>query len=187
HGCVQLARVPVGSGMQLSNTGCELGCEIWNNWSLIATRCDHDTVRQHLTGRRHESEAVVSPRQPVDSYAVSYRKVEVPCVLLEVIGHLAMSSEGVQPHWPTRQARVPRGREQSERVPPVAPAVADTCIGIENDELLTGSPQVVAHHQSCLPPADDHRREGFGAVGRGRGLNEMHAGGCHALTVGART
>ena len=67
-------------------------------------------------------------------------------VVLEVVTHFDVGRPGAQPHWPSGEARVPGSREQSKRVPSIAPAVADAGLGIEDEELLANFLQVISHH-----------------------------------------
>src|SRR5262249_55968790 len=48
-------------------------------------------------------------------------------------------------------------REQAQRIPPIAPCVADSLVRVENDEAQAGPGEVIADGQACLTTTDhDH-------------------------------
>ena len=57
YGSTELLWVSVGIRMQLPDPGCQLGCEVWNDWSLVATRGNDDSLRPQHTVRGLQSKA----------------------------------------------------------------------------------------------------------------------------------
>jgi hypothetical protein len=52
---------------------------------------------------------------------------------------------------------VPDGREEAQRVPAFAPGVADALVLVEDDEGQAQPLEMIAHGQTRLAAADDHR------------------------------
>ena len=79
-------------------------------------------------------------------------------IRLQVVGHLVLRRKRV---GRSRKAHADkaiesRRRKQAKRVPPLAPAVTDSPVRLENDELETAPRQVVADRESGLATADDN-------------------------------
>ena len=79
-------------------------------------------------------------------------------VFLEKVRHLVFRREGItrrrEAH--TRQAVETRRREKPERIPPIAPCVADAWVRVEDDERSSLPREEVSDRQAGLSGADDH-------------------------------
>ncbi len=121
---------------------------------------DHDVVGFEALPacRENETPALPTP-ECVDADAPADRELEVRRVGFEVVGHLEDGREGVlaRREWHSGKTVAAGRREQSHRVPAVAPGVADALVGVEDHERASEPGQVVADRQSGLA-ATDHDR-----------------------------
>jgi hypothetical protein len=83
----------------------------------------------------HESPSV--SREPVHFDPMSDREIKMMGVSLEVVGHLIFGWEGMarSREGEAGQAIEATWGEQPQRVPPVAPRVPDSLVGIHDQEL----------------------------------------------------
>jgi hypothetical protein len=83
---------------------------------------------------RRDHVPAVLPGEPVDADPGADRKLESGCIRLEVVGHLVL--RGVRPsrrrEGPTGQPVIASGREYPQRVPSLAPGVADSLAGVQD-------------------------------------------------------
>lgn len=74
------------------------------------------------------------------------------------------------------------GGEEKERVPPVAPGVADLLAGVQDHKEPTLSGKVIAHGKARLAAADDHRLEPFWILVPGQ-VPSPYSQSCHSLDI----
>ena len=63
----------------------------------------------------------------------------------------------------SRQGVVAGGREEAERVPPLAPGVADPLVGVEDQEGEVPLGEVVPDREACLSTAQDQGLDALGS------------------------
>src|SRR5690606_2290301 len=95
------------------------------------------------------------------------RQIEVVGVPLQVVGDvvLARVRVGLGGERHAREACVPGGREELQRLPPSAPGRADLVRGVEDREPEAESLEVVAHRQPGLAGSNYDHVQPLGHVG----------------------
>ncbi len=81
----------------------------------------------------------------------------------EVVGHFIAGRKRVGRRWKRHpdQRIEARWSEQAQRVPTLAPGVADAFVGVQDYELQPAPRQIVTHGQTRLPAAHDDHVEAF--------------------------
>src|SRR6185436_16817965 len=128
---------------------------------------DDDMVRVVARAAGHDKETIAHARETLDTNARANGKRKRARVLLEVVAHLVLGGEVVAIGGGERQAveaGVSRGRKEAQRVPALAPDVADARAGVENDELDAVLTKVIPDRESGLARADDDRVDALSDV-----------------------
>ena len=154
----ELRRAQVLAGVELHDPRIELGGEVRDPGGLVGARCHHHVVGLEPPVTRGDDVPPVLSGDAVHVHAGPYREIEARRVGFEVVGHLVPGWErpGGRGERPARQAVVPGGSEQAQRVPALAPGVPSALARLQDHELLTPPAQVIAHREARLPAADDH-------------------------------
>src|SRR5262245_28332547 len=112
----------------------------------------------------------------LDAHAAAHRKLKAPRVRLQVVRHLIPGREivarGGKRH-PIETVEL-RRREASQRVPALAPRVADAGVLIEDDEAHPYVGEVIADGETRLAAADDDDVELLAPTGTLRRIGELH-------------
>ena len=157
----QLGGVAVLARVKLHDLGVELAREV-RHPGFVVRAGGHDDLcckPPRLAGDDDVSVVVFGTTKAVDADSGSHRQLEGVRVQFEVVGHLVLGGEGVRRRRKGQpgQAVVAGWGEQAQRVPAVAPAVADPCVLLEDDEAQSATGKVVAHRQAGLAGANhDH-------------------------------
>ena len=142
--------------MQLHDARIQVGGEGGNPGTVVRARCHDDLVGlEPAVAGRHDV-PIPLPGEAVDPQPRSNREIELGRIGFEVVGHVVLAGKrpGRRGEGPAREPVVARGREQSKRVPPLAPGVADPLVRVQDHEGQTARRQVVSRSRD-LP--DRHR------------------------------
>ena len=156
----QLRGVAVLQRVELNDLWRQLCGERRNARALILRHGDDDVLCvKPLVAREDEESAVPRARHSIDAHARSNRQRERPRVGFEIVGHIVFRGERERRRRKRQavEAGVTRRREETKRIPPVAPYVADARAIVEEDEIDAVLLQVVTDRKTCLPAADDDR------------------------------
>jgi hypothetical protein len=150
----ELRSVAVLARMQLHDAGIEFLREPGDPRPLMARHRDHHVVRLEAPRPADDDGPVAVARHPIDSHACPDWKIELRGVGLKVIGDVVLRGQhaGRRRERHARQSVVPRGREQPQRVPAVAPGVADVVVGVKDHARQIALREVVADSQAGLTP-----------------------------------
>src|SRR6266540_3837031 len=116
--------------MKLPDVGFELAREVGYAGFVVGAGGDDDV-----------SVTIFGTTEGVDVNSGSYRQIESRRILFEVVGHLVFGGERVRQRREghSGQSVVAGEREQAQRVPAFAPAVADSCMRLEDDEAQSAT------------------------------------------------
>jgi hypothetical protein len=145
--------------MKLDDVGAELGGEFGHAPALEVRHGDDDVVGFELVPPCLDDVPVASLPNPIDAHPISYGQSKPSRIRFEVVGHLVLRRERIRRRREghSRESVVTRRREETQRVPPLAPRVTDPIAGVENDESNASQGQVVPHRKSSLArPDHDH-------------------------------
>src|SRR5258706_11558966 len=133
--------------VQLHDTAVEIAGERGQLRRLIV-RHRHDYLFgfEPLVPGCHD-EPVSLPGKPIHFDSVLNWQVEILGVRFEILRYLLLGGERVSPRWKRHpwKSRVPRRREEPQRVPAVAPRVADPLTSVQNEEPNASFSQVVTN------------------------------------------
>jgi hypothetical protein len=92
--------------------------------------------------------------------------MKAPGIGLEIVSQFVLGGEGVASCWEreTRELNVTRRREQTERIPALAPGVADTMAGVENQEANAAPGKMIADGEARLAASYDDGVDAFWIV-----------------------
>src|SRR4029453_16620419 len=114
---------------------------------VVGAGGDDDLWRQppRITGHDDVSGTIFGTTEGVDGNSVCYPQIENRRILFEVVGHLVFGGERVRQRREghSGQSVVAGEREQAQRVPAFAPAVADSCMRLKDDEAQSAMGKVV--------------------------------------------
>ncbi len=126
----QLRGIAVLARMKLPDVGFELAREVGHAGFVVGAGGDDDLWRQPacITGDDDVSVTIFGTTEGVDVNSGSYRQIESHRILFEVVGHLVFGGERVRRRREghSGQSVIAGEREQAQRVPAFAPAVADS-------------------------------------------------------------
>src|SRR5829696_9512182 len=108
---------------------------------------------------RLHHEPITVPGDLLHPDAGSHREVETRGVGLQIVRHLVLGRErpAVRREGEIREPVVPRRGKKFERVPAIAPRVADTPVRLQDHVLTAPLGQLMPHREPSLPAADYHR------------------------------
>jgi hypothetical protein len=160
----KLGGVPVFVRVHLENLLVQIVGEGRQARLLIACRCDNHAVRLIDAVRGFQAEAAVRLVQPPDRLVHLHRQVELRGICFEVVRHLVLGREGVlvrREAIAVERVELRRG-EEAQRVPAVAPDVANAGRTLKDDMVDASPLEVVANGQPRLAGADHHDVVTFG-------------------------
>src|SRR5262245_15437026 len=145
--------------MDLHDPRMEFACERRYARTLPTRHCDDDVVRLELLVASDNEKPIAEKRQTLDAHAVPHGQLKVSCIRFEIVPHRVLRRERMRVCWKRHavEAREPRRREESQRIPTVAPGVADARARVEDHELDALPLQVIADREARLSPTDYHR------------------------------
>ncbi len=127
----------------------------------FATFCQLDIATTTLSASNCNSPALRTKRSPCferRSTRIPVRTGRLKC------WHMPQDSPPFRPAWGRyargwerhpRQRIILGGREQTERVPALAPRIASSPVRIKDDKVTAALLQIIASGKPCLPAADD--------------------------------
>src|SRR5262249_20240921 len=130
-------------------------------WHLVTGHRDYDVVGLEAAGAGLDDVLAAAARQTIDAHAVADRQLKTARVGFEIIRHLVVRGKRerrrrkLHPHEPIERS----GREQTERIPAIAPGVTDAPARVEDDERPSDASEVVTDRQPRLAAADHDRVE----------------------------
>jgi hypothetical protein len=144
--------------VELGDARIELARELGRVRPLEDAGGDDDVVGLEAADAGPRDVTAVLLRQLVHGRAAADRKLEARRVRLEVVAHLVLRRvrRARRRERHPRQPVAKRRRVEPERVPAVAPRVADPLARVEDDERVPLPLQVVADGEPGLTTADDH-------------------------------
>src|SRR5215831_11331201 len=163
---LQLGWIAVVRRVKLFDGWIESSCEARRARFLVVGHRDDHIFRFELLGPGGNAKTIPAARNAVDAYACSNRQVETPRIGFQVVSHLQLGREGVAARGKTKSGKpcVTRRREQAERIPAIAPGVADTTAGIQNQEADAAAGEMVSDGEACLAAADHDGVDAFKSV-----------------------
>jgi hypothetical protein len=168
---LELGGVAVLARVQLDRARVEVGREVGDARALEGAGGDHDVAGLDGPGRGVGDEVPVDRGEALDARAGADLDARLLGVGLEVVGHLVLGREAVARvgEREAREAVVGRRGEDPQRVPALAPGVADALVGVDDDGGDAAVDEPVGHREAGLAAADDERADalalGAGAVG----------------------
>jgi hypothetical protein len=145
--------------VHLHDARMQLACERRYARTLPIRHRDDDVVRLELLVAGDNEKPIAEPRQTFDARAAPHGQLKVPGVGFEIVAHRVFRRERMRVRWKGKavEAREARGCEESQRIPSLAPGIADARARIENHERHAFPLQVIADRKACLPATDHHR------------------------------
>src|SRR5262245_10421620 len=133
---LQLRGAAVLERMELHDVCVQLRSKRWSARPLVVAHRDDDVFRLESLVPRDDDNPVAESRQAIDAHVRSHRQCKALRVRFEIVGHLILrwKIEGRRGEWHAVQTGKPCGGEQPERIPSVAPRVADMGTRIKDDE-----------------------------------------------------
>ena len=157
-------RIAVVRRMQLQHVGGQTFGGARNHRGGVDAVGDHHLPGQPVAGAGVHGKLAVgrlAHRQHFDAFA--QRRVEAGAIGVEVFDDLVLGHEAVGVGaavgavvGEARQAALPVGRDQAERIPARVAPLAEAALALEHHVLDTGLLQMPAHRQAGLAAADDH-------------------------------
>src|SRR6187551_672783 len=96
-------------------------------------------------------------------------------IRLEVVGHLVLGRVCIPRPGKRHAIEAVEAvrREQTERVPPLPPGIADACVRVDDDEFEAELLQVVADRQAGLTRADDDHADALPLRGLAQSVERL--------------
>src|SRR5262249_45050661 len=124
---LKLPRVAIVSGMQLFDRRVKVRRECRCARLLVVGHGYDDIFGFEPFAASGDKEVITAPGYAVDSETVANGKVETARIGFQIVGQLLLRGERIAAsrEWEAGKFDVPRGREKTERIPAIAPCVAN--------------------------------------------------------------
>src|SRR5215475_279246 len=143
--------------MQLGGGGGKCSSELRDPGPLVFPHRNDDLCGFELLTAGADDVTPAPLEEPLDADAATHRQSKACGIRLEIARHLVLGRKVVarRGKWHSVESVEPSGREQPQRVPAASPRIADSLIGIQDDEPnATGPCEVIADRKPGLTATD---------------------------------
>src|SRR5262249_5449136 len=132
----ELVEIAIVLRMKLNDLLREARSKARHAATLILRHRDDDMICFELARRRGDDVTITALEQALDAHTTAHRQTKARGVGFEIGSHLVPRRKRVPGCWKPHpvEAIVFRGRKESQRVPALAPRVADSLVGFQDHE-----------------------------------------------------